>query len=235
MVYNRTQFKPFGLKEEIPMSDTLDPKSSLKNILHNWWKIVLIAYLFSLVGLVASYLLPAKYQAEATLSASIDFTEINYDNLVDDKGDPVEFSQYDEDLALAVVKRLMVQNIDAAFAYAQTLDSTLTLSIFERDSQISRDFAEWYIRYRHASPKVAQQVANYWMNLGYNDLKAAQANGETENYVVVDIVREAPLPVKPIYQVRGTLVLAGTFIGFVVGLLVVDGKFRFGPSGNQED
>lgn len=217
------------------MSDTLDPKSSLKNILHNWWKIVLIAYLFSLVGLVASYLLPTKYQAEAVLSATIDFTDINYENLVDDRGEPVMFSQYDEDLALAVVERFLIQDIDAAFTYAQTLDSTLTLNEFERDSQVARDFAQWYIRYRHANPEVAQKVANYWMNLGYEDLKAAQANGETENYVIVDVVREAPLPSKPIYQVRGTLVMAGALAGIVIGVLLVDGKFRFGSNGKQED
>jgi len=217
------------------MSDTLDPKLSLQNILHNWWKIVLIAYLFSLVGLVASYLLPTKYQAEAVLSATIDFTEINYENLVDDKGKPVEFSQYDEDLALAVVERFMIQDIDAAFAYAQTLDPSLTLSKFERDSQIARDFAKWFVRYRHANPEVAQQVVNYWMNLGYEDLIAAQMDGETENYVMVEMVREAPLPTKPVYQVRGTLVLAGALAGIVIGVLLVDGKFRLGSNGKQED
>jgi hypothetical protein len=217
------------------MSDTLDPKSSLKNILHNWWKIVLIAYLFSLVGLVASYLLPAKYQAEAILSASIDFTEINYDNLVDDEGNPVVFGQYEEDLALAVVERFMVRNLDSAFAYAQTLDSTLTLNEFERDSQIARYHAEWYLRFRHPNAGVAQKIVNHWANLAIVELKAAQDSGEAEDFVIVDLVREAPLPAKPIYQARGTLVLAGIVIGIVVGLLVVDGKFRFGPSNNQED
>jgi LPS O-antigen subunit length determinant protein (WzzB/FepE family) len=53
--------------------------------------------------------------------------------------------------------------------------------------------------------------------------------------VIVDLVREASLPVKPMYQQRGTLVLAGTLIGLVVGILVVDGKLRFGPDGDQED
>ncbi len=137
------------------MSDMLDPISSLKNIFHSWWKIVLIAYIFSLVGLVASYLLPAKYQAQAVFTASIDFTEVNFENLVDEKGDPVEFTQYDEDLALQVVERALMGDMDEAFAYAQTLDPSLTLDEFERDSQISRYQAKWYLRYRHASPEVA--------------------------------------------------------------------------------
>lgn len=217
------------------MSETFDPKFSMKNILHNWWKIVLIAYLFSLIGLVASYLLPAKYQAQAVLSASIDFTEINYENLFDEIGDPLTFTQYDEDLALEVVERFLIQDIDEAFTYAQTLDPSLTLNKFERDSQIARDFSKWFVRYRHANPEVAQQVANYWMNIAYEDLKAAQAKGEAENYVMVEVVREAPLPTNSLYRNRGTLVLAGALVGIVIGVLAVDGKFRYGMNAIQGD
>jgi len=217
------------------MSDMLDPVSSLKNIFRNWWKIALIAYLFSLVGLVASYLLPAKYEAEAVISASIDFTEINFENLVNEKNKPAEFSQYDEDLALEVVESTLIKDKDAAFAYAQKLDPSLTLDEFTRDSQITRYMAKWTLRYRHANPEVAQQIVNYWVNLGMEDLIVAQAEGEAESFVIVDLIREATLPTKPIYQMRGTLVLAGALAGMVIGVLVVDGKLRFGSNGTQED
>lgn len=217
------------------MSDTMNPLPSLKNLFHNWWKIVLIAYLFALVGLVASYLLPAKYQAEAVFSSSIDFTEINFENLVDGDEEQIKFTQYDEDLAVQVVERFLIKNRDAALAFAQTLDSNLTEEAFVRDSQISRYHAEWTLRFRHANPEIAQQVVNFWANDAVKDLKAAQAADEAETFVIVDLTREASLPTRPIYQLRGTLVLAGTLIGVVVGILVVDGRFRFGPNGDQED
>ncbi len=85
------------------------------------------------------------------------------------------------------------------------------------------------------APKWPQQIVNYWANLGLEDLKAAQADGEAETFVLVELTREAPLPAKPIYQQRGTLVLAGALAGIVIGVLVVDGKLRFGSNGNQED
>lgn len=217
------------------MSDTMNPLPSLKNLFRNWWKIILIAYLFALVGLVASYLLPAKYQAEAVLSSSIDFTEINFDNLVDGNDNPVKFTQYDEDLAVQVVQRFLIKDQEAALAFAQTLDDNLTEEAFIRDSQISRYHAEWTLRFRHPNSEIAQQVVNYWANKALTDLKAAQAVDEAETFVIVDLVREASLPVKPMYQQRGALVLAGTLIGLVVGILVVDGKLRFGPDGDQED
>ena len=106
---------------------------------------------------------------------------------------------------------------------------------FERDSQISRYQAKWFLRYRHANPEVAQQIVNYWVNLGLEDLKVAQAEGEAESFVIVDLTREAALPAKPVYQLRGTLVMAGALAGIVIGVLVVDGKLRFGSNGTQED
>jgi uncharacterized protein involved in exopolysaccharide biosynthesis len=217
------------------MSDSMNPLPSLKNIFRNWWKIVLIAYLFALVGLVASYLLPAKYEAEAVLSSSLDFTEINFENLVTDTGGPVTFTQYDEDLAVQVIQRYLIKKQNAALAYAQALDETITPATFAKDSQISRYHALWTLRFRHANPEIAQQVVNYWANEALRDLKAAQAAGEAETFVIVDLTQEASLPTEPTYQNRGTLVLAGTLIGVVVGILVVDGKFRFGPNGDQED
>lgn len=217
------------------MSDVLDPLKTTKNLLRNWWKIVLIAYLFALVGLIASYLLPAKYQAEAVFSASIDFTQINFENLVTgvDKT-PLEFSQYDEDLALQVVHRYLNQEMDRAYAYALTLDPSLTQAKFVRDVQVQRANAFWYVRYRSANPELAQKVVNYWSNLAFDSLKEAQENGDAETFVIVDLVKEASLPEKPLYQNRGTLVLAGTLIGIIIGILVVDGWLRFDARRPQE-
>ncbi len=217
------------------MSEDLKPLPTIKNLFRNWWKIVLIAYLFALIGLVASYLLPAKYQAEAVFSASIDFTQINFENLVTgEEQRPLNFSQYDEDLALQVVNRYLVQDMDSAYTYALTLDPSLTQTAFEKDMQIQRANAFWYLRYRSPNPEVAQKVVNYWANLAFDLLKQAQADGDAESFVIVDLVKEASLPEKPIYQSRGTLVLAGTLIGMILGVLVVDGRLRFDTRRTQE-
>ncbi len=216
------------------MSDALEPLQTIKNLLHNWWKIILIAYLFALVGLVASYLLPAKYQAEAVFSASIDFTQINFENMVMEGDQPLSFTQYDEDLALQVVARFMTEQMQNAYNYALTLDPSLTLTKFERDMQIERANTNWYLRFRSSNPEIAQKVVNYWANLAFDSLKQAQVNGDAETFVIVDLVQQASLPEKPVYQNRGTLVLAGTLIGIIVGILVVDGRLRFDMRRPQE-
>jgi LPS O-antigen subunit length determinant protein (WzzB/FepE family) len=216
------------------MSDELDPLQTIKNLLNNWWKIVLIACALALVGLVASYLMPAEYQAGAVFSASIDFTQINFENLSGRGEQPLTFTQYDEDLAVQVVQRFLIREKGAALAYAQTLDPSIDLATFERDSQIQRYHAEWYLRYRHTSPEIAQEIVNYWATKAFQTLQAAQANGEAESFVIVDLVAEAPLPQEPLYRSRGTLVLSGALIGLILGVLVVDGRIRFGKRTAKE-
>ncbi|MCB2209435.1 hypothetical protein KQH62_00955 [bacterium] len=216
------------------MSVEIDPLQSLKNLLRNWWKIILIAYVGALVGLVASYLMPVKYQAGAVFSASIDFSQINFENLLGEREQPLTFTQYDEDLALQVVNRFLLQEQSAALAYAQSLDSSIDLAQFSRDSQIQRYNAEWYLRYRHANPEIAQQIVNYWANQAFEALQTAQANGNAESFVIVDLVAEAPLPQEPLYHNRGTLVLCGALIGLILGVLLVDGRIRFGKRTAKE-
>ncbi len=216
------------------MSDELDPIQTIKNLFRNWWKIVLIAYAMAMVGLVASYLLPAEYQAGAVFSASIDFAQINFENLLGEKEQPLTFTQYDEDLALQVVQRYLNQEEAAALAYAQTLDPSIDLATFRRDSQIQRYHAEWYLRYRHTNPEIAQKIVNYWARNAFEALQVAQANGQAERFVIVDLVAEAPLPQEPLYRSRGTLVLSGALIGLVLGVLVVDGRIRFGKRTAEE-
>ncbi|MDY6872656.1 MAG: hypothetical protein SVR81_01640 [Chloroflexota bacterium] len=216
------------------MSGELDPLQSLKNLLRNWWKIILIAYVGALAGLVASYLMPVKYQAGAVFSASIDFTQINFENLLGEQEQPLTFTQYDEDLALQVVNRFLLQEQSAALAYAQTLDPSIDLATFRRDNQIQRYHAEWYLRYRHTDPEIAQKIVNYWAMNAFEALQTAQANGKAESFVIVDLVAEAPLPQEPLYQNRGTLVLSGALIGIILGVLVVDGRIRFGKRTTKE-
>lgn len=209
------------------MAEEFDLVKSFRNLLHNWWKIVLLACISALVGLAISYLMPHKYEAEAIFHASLDFTEINFENLQDGSGNPVIFTQYDEDLALQVVERVLLTEKAEAFSFALTLDPALDLPTFQKDYQIQRYQALWYLRYRHADPVIAQAIVNFWAERAAVMLQNAQANGKAEKFVIVGPVADASLPEEPLYQNKNSLVLAGALFGFVIGVLLVDGKHRF--------
>lgn len=213
--------------KETIMHNEFDMLKTFNNLLGKWWLILSLAAFGGLVGVVVSYFLPPLYQAEAIFHASIDFDKVDLENLVVPSNDPYVFTQYDEDLALQAVQRMLVWKSNAAYDYALTLDPALERQEFDKNSQIKRYHAQWYLRFRHEDPEVAQSVVNYWAELGYQALQIGQESGRVEPFIIVDFISEAYLPQIPQYRHRNALVLAGTLIGLVTGLIVIDSQSRF--------
>ncbi|MEA3327463.1 MAG: Wzz/FepE/Etk N-terminal domain-containing protein [Chloroflexota bacterium] len=208
------------------MRDVIDPVNVFNNFVRNWWKILVGAIIGGLMGFIISFFLPPTYEAEAIFSASIDFTEINFENLVDNYGNPVVWTQYEEDLALQVVERMLLKQFNDVLRFARTLDPSLEVSEFRNSKQIERYLSMWYLRYRHSDPEIAQLIVNFWVDKGSKALLAAKESGTAESFVIVELVSEAERPQTPLYQHRGTLILAGTLIGFLGGVIWIDFQYR---------
>lgn len=216
------------------MRDMFDPISTYKNLLRRWWLIVIAAFIGGLLAFGFSFLRPEKYQAEAVFNASIDFTEVNFENLQTEEGNPVTFTQYDEDLALQVVQRMLLGTKKQAFQFAQSLDPALNIETFDKNYQIRRNHALWYLRYRHPDPQIAQGIVNFWAERGWEALQEAQQDGRAEEFVILDLVSLAELPQAAIFYNRNNLIIAGTMVGFVVGILLVDFSQRYGKKSQKE-
>ena len=216
------------------MRDMFDLLETYQHLLGKWWVIVIAAFVGGLLAFGLSFLRPEKYQAEAVFNASIDFTEVNFKNLQDEEGNPVTFTQYDEDLALQVVQRMLLATKKEAFQYAQSLDPALDIRTFDKNYQIRRYHALWYLRYRHQDPQTAQSIVNFWAERGWDALQEAQQDGRAEEFVILDLVSLAELPQAPIYYNRNNLILAGTMVGFLMGMILVDFSQRYGKK-LQED
>jgi uncharacterized protein involved in exopolysaccharide biosynthesis len=83
------------------------------------------------------------------------------------------------------------------------------------------------LRYRHQDPQIAQSIVNFWAERGWEALQEAQQGGRAEEFVILDLVSLAALPQAPIYQNRNNLILAGTMIGFITGVILVDFTIRY--------
>jgi uncharacterized protein involved in exopolysaccharide biosynthesis len=205
-------------------SDTFNLIDTLHHLMQNWWKITLCVIIFGLLGLAFSFIRPPKYEAQAIFSSTIDY-----------RNQPYELTQYDLDLALSVVQRILLQVRNQAIAYAQTLDPTLDSGTFEQNMRLERLHDRWYLRYRHQNPLIAQSIVNHWAELGAAQLAEEQASGKVESFVLASLIAEANLPNRPIYQNRNTMVLAGSLIGFGVGIILVDIKYRYFSSAPKGD
>jgi len=147
----------------------------------------------------------------------------------------VIFTQYDEDLALQVIERVLLSTLEEASMFAQSLDSELDQHTFLEDKQIQRYLGRWQLRYRHRKPEIAQAIVNYWIEIGMQSLAEAQEAGKAESFVIIDLVSMADLPEKPIYHTRPSLTLAGTLVGFVIGIILVDFKTNFLKQGDGKN
>lgn len=121
----------------------------------------------------------------------------------------------------------------SAINYAQNLDPAIDTDTFLENMRIERFHSRWKLRYRHEDPKIAQSIVNHWADLGMVQLEKEQAAETMEPYVLVDLSARAHLPQTPRYQNRNNLVLAGTVIGFSIGLIVFDLKYRYFPASNM--
>ncbi len=207
--------------------NTFIPFETLRHLLKNWWKIAIMAVIFGLLGLAASYLIPSKYEAEAIFTATIDYRDINFENLQKENGKPLTITQYDYDLALSVVQAVLLQVKNNVIAYGLSFDPDLDAQTFEDNMRIERRHAEWSLRYRHEDPAIAQAIVNYWAEVGLERLEKAQESEVLAPYVIVDLTTLANLPQTPIYQNRTILIFASALMGFAVGVLTVDLRYRY--------
>lgn len=199
----------------------------LSNIRKNWWKIGLLAVLFGMFAIAYSTINRPKYEVEAIFFARVDESEFDFTNLVDLVGSPITFTQYDLDLALNVVEKLILQVRNRAFDHAKTLDPSLDYEKFKHNTFIERIQGEWFLRYRHEDPAIAQAIVNHWADLVMAQFAQDQKSAVIEPFVRLELTSTADLPDRPIYQNRVSLILAGVTMGLAAGILLVDINERF--------
>jgi uncharacterized protein involved in exopolysaccharide biosynthesis len=209
------------------MSDTFRVKDTLSHWLKNWWKITLFVAVFGALGLGASFILEPKYEAEVIFDTAIDQDQLDFTGMIDQFNDPLTLSQYDVDLILDSVYRSLLQVKQSAFDYTKSLDPDLDRVDFEENVLIERHHYNWFLRFRHPNPEIAQSVVNYWAKANIAQFTELQASGRIAPYLSVEIKSLAELPTKPIYQNRLNLTVAGAVIGLALGFLVIDITGRY--------
>ncbi len=191
------------------------PMEHFFQILRAWWVLALCMVLGGVGGYIFHSTHPAIYEATASFYVTLDFSEIG----------EMPLTQYDEDLALSVVRDVVFHNpelheqvvTDPVFQASGLDRSTLI-----RNISIEREHAFWKLHFRYTDPRVARDVVNRWAELGYEALLSWKEEGKMAAYIRFDPPGLADLPQSPTHYGLNRLILAGSLIGFVVGVLVCD-------------
>ncbi len=188
-----------------------------------WWVVVLCAVLGAGGGLIMHRLKPPLYEAQAVLLGSLDFNKIDFMNpTATTPKVPYEFTQYDEDVSLALIEASILQVVPQVVLFAQQNGLQVDGNGLLAQATIERKNAFWEVRFRSPDPALAQKVVNYWGQQAFADLKAKRSNAQLPVYLIFDLVRLADLPTAPAYYQTNSFVGSGLVLGLIAGLLAVN-------------
>jgi hypothetical protein len=206
-------------------SNEFVPAVHFNRILRWWWLVFAFAVVGGLAGLVVHRFRPPQYEAQAIFTASIDFNKIDFMHPPAPTPVPYHLTQYDEDIALAIVEASLRAVIPQVVTFANQQGLAVDGDSLMEHAIIERHHAFWYLRFRENDPAIVQAVTNYWADAGYANLLDWQKNGKVPAYVFFDLVQKADLPKSPTFFHTNTFVLAGSVIGLVAGILLINLPF----------
>jgi hypothetical protein len=190
----------------------LDPKQTFNKTLKLWWIPAIAIFLGGLLGFVFSSLRTPIYEATARFYIAVDISKYGLRDI----------SERDEDLALASVQDALWSN-EAIQAVANEVSSqklAVNMTTLLQDTTLERGNAFWYLRYRNTDPGTAQKLVNIWAQKGYEIMLAWTANHVLVDYVKFNPPILATLPTAPVEYGRNKIMVAGAFLGLLVGIII---------------
>jgi capsular polysaccharide biosynthesis protein len=163
------------------------PIDTVKRIFFHWWIVAGMAILGGILGWVFHFFQPPVYEATASLTVTMDFTQI-------------ELSQYEQDYAFSAAGAIIDSSAvkDQIIARAQTVGISITQSglaalMFSEGKQ-----SVWELNVRNQDPQVAAELVNIWAQVAEETLNAALQHAMQADQLQMQInLLDACLPVAP--------------------------------------
>lgn len=185
-----------------------------------WWVVVIATIIGGVAGFFFSRMHTPQYEAAATFYINVDLSKVEEPPL------PL----HDEDLALSMIQGALlhpqvvedlVQELKKSYP---ELDTVKLLA----NHTLERKNAFWELRYRDPDPLMAQKIVNLWAEKGYREYLDQKSDGTIPSYVISTEPLLSGKPDRPIVFPPNQLILAGSALGFVIGLLVIELKGNTG-------
>jgi polysaccharide biosynthesis transport protein len=185
-----------------------------------WWVVVIATFIGGVAGFFFSRMHTPLYESTATFYINVDLSKV--------KEPPLAL--HDEDLALAMIQGALFhpQVVEDLVRELKNSDPQLDTVKLLANQTLERKNALWELRYRDPDPLMAQKIVNLWAEKGYQEYLVQKSVGTIPSYVISTEPLLSGVPEKPIVYPPNQLILAGSALGFLVGLLVIELKGNFG-------
>ncbi len=189
------------------------------------WVVALLTALGVMGGWMVHLAKPPIYEAQADLSAKIDYKKLLYMIAPSYDPTPNQITFYDEDLTLVIMDAALRGVVPQVAEHVQQNGEALDEAELLDHVTIERKETSFQVNFRDADPAVAQDIANTWAQLGLAALQAKQSSGAYPDYVSAQMAQQAYLPQKPAYFRPEVMAVAGGVIGLIASLLLVNLPF----------
>ncbi len=152
-----------SVDSSIAQEDQFAPLGALQTAIHFWWFVFVLLLAGGGVGWLVNRAQPPQYEAVASISVDIDYVSTG------------PLTQYEEDLALNGVYRVMMSNDILQKVVDRLATEGIQTSVVQLKALavLERRINVWNLRVRNTDPRMAEQVANVWAGQGYATLLEA--------------------------------------------------------------
>jgi polysaccharide biosynthesis transport protein len=212
--------EPDALSEQDTIMNEFVPLDHFYLFIRYWWVVVLATIIGGVAGFFFSRMHTPLYEATATFYINVDLSKV--------KESPLPL--HDEDLALSMIQGALLhpQVVEELVQELKKSNPELDTVKFLANHTLERKNAFWELRYRDPDPLMAQEIVNLWAEKGYQEYLAQKSDGTIPAYVISTEPLLSGTPEKPIVYPPNQLILAGSALGFVIGLLVIELKGNSG-------
>jgi hypothetical protein len=181
-----------------------------------WWVVVVTTIIGGVAGFLFSRTHTPLYEASATFYVNVDLNKV--------KEPPLPL--HDEDMALSMIQGALFhpQVVENLAQELKKSDPQMDTAKLLDNYTFERKNAFWELRYRDPDPRLAQEIVSLWAEKGYQEYLSQKDDGTIPSYVISTEPLISGTPEKPIIYPPNQLILAGSVLGFVVSLLIVELK-----------
>jgi len=146
-------------------TNAFSSREYVEKLIHLWWVVFITIVIGGLAGAALSYISPPRYEAQANISTSIDYTilpeleDYEEDRIINEAG----WVMLSDEVLLEVQTRAKIEGVPIPF------------EDFSKRFSADRIDDLWALRVTGEDPQEACTLANIWADISYQNLTAAHA------------------------------------------------------------